>query len=353
MGLKSIKRKGTVEVQINWIFVLVAGAMILLLFIGIVMQQKDVSERKLSVTILSDLSTIINGASVSTNTVNVIKMPYTELIYACDGFSVGQASMPIGSTIVFAPSMITGNNMIAWTQEWNMPYKVMNFLYLTSEEVRTILVYEQQTETLARRINMTRPERMNVDIVSKEQLKDVVDLNNYKVRIVYLTGQSYFLNVDVPSSLKGMRKDDLSMLYVSKMQQGDAFKVDYYSYDGTGWSKKGESFALDDAMLFGAIFTDDHEAYNCMMQKAFGRLKYVNDVYLKRTDLLMTSSGEPCRSFYRVGGFEDIMENSEKCAIGFPSLQCDSRSILDINAAKTAVENDNDILQRRSCALLY
>jgi len=62
----AIKKKGVIEVQFNWIFILIIGAIILFFFFSIVKTQKTVSEKKISTTVRRDIRAILTGAGVST-----------------------------------------------------------------------------------------------------------------------------------------------------------------------------------------------------------------------------------------------------------------------------------------------
>ena len=68
-------KKGVVEIQFNWMFVLIAGAIILALFIGIILRQKGISETTTNALILNNLDAVLSGSEVSVGTVNVVKMP--------------------------------------------------------------------------------------------------------------------------------------------------------------------------------------------------------------------------------------------------------------------------------------
>ena len=68
-------KKGVIEVQFNWIFVLIVGAIILAFFVSIVMKQKDLSSGRLGTKLATDLETITTGAEVSVGTAQLIKVP--------------------------------------------------------------------------------------------------------------------------------------------------------------------------------------------------------------------------------------------------------------------------------------
>ena len=66
-----LSRKAQIETQFNWLFILVAGAVILIFFAGIVIKQKSSSEQKIAENVMTDLQSIFTGGSVSTGTLMV------------------------------------------------------------------------------------------------------------------------------------------------------------------------------------------------------------------------------------------------------------------------------------------
>ena len=77
-------KKAQVEVQINWIFVIVAGGLILLFFFGLIRWQKSQSEQSLAYNILNDLEAIFTASGVSTKTFNTIQFPDIIVDFKCE-----------------------------------------------------------------------------------------------------------------------------------------------------------------------------------------------------------------------------------------------------------------------------
>ena len=73
-------KKGVIEIQFNWIFVLIAGFIIITLFTTIIVKQRDVSEKSTNVMVLKNLDAILSGSEASAGTVNIVKIPETDTI---------------------------------------------------------------------------------------------------------------------------------------------------------------------------------------------------------------------------------------------------------------------------------
>ena len=152
------KKKGVIEVQFNWIFTLIVGALILALFSSIIIKQKSSSENTISATLLTNLETILVGAKISTGTINVIDMPKTNIEFSCNQYSQGNAQKQIRDKVIFSPNLLKGKQLITWALEWKVPFKITNFLYVTSPEVRYILI---GTDSTFKIINSTIPNEIN------------------------------------------------------------------------------------------------------------------------------------------------------------------------------------------------
>ena len=68
----SWEKRGQIEITFNWIYIVIAGAVILLFFFSLVVKQKQISEERLSNEVVQIMSSILTGAGVSEKTKNFI-----------------------------------------------------------------------------------------------------------------------------------------------------------------------------------------------------------------------------------------------------------------------------------------
>ena len=76
-------KKGGVEVQFNWVFVFVAGTLILAFFVGFVMSQKQVADKKLASRILRDTNTILTQSKLTAGKSDYVPL-VKPLTFSCD-----------------------------------------------------------------------------------------------------------------------------------------------------------------------------------------------------------------------------------------------------------------------------
>lgn len=336
-------KKAQFEIQFNWIFVLAAGAVILLFFSVAMFKQKSVSEQTTNLAVLRNLEAIITGAEVSTGTVNFLDTPKIEIDFECNQHRIGSASKRFEIISVFAPYSIKSNKMITWTLDWNLPYRVTNFLYLTSPNIRYILVGD---DDLARDMNKTMPKELNKELVKVSELWEIENENDDKVRFVFFN-----INVDnsVIQEFKKMKDEDVTALKVGT--NGEIGTIEFFEKEGNIFSAKGTSYYLKKPSLIGAVFTDDVEMYNCVMNNAFKKLNIVTEIYKKKTEDLQSSYGtSSCATYHTLENIDDI----SRYAINIiTSREFNLPKLESINLASKALEQQNKQAQLHSCALIY
>jgi len=138
------------ELQFHWIFILIAGAIILAFFFAIASKQKDISEQKISITLSNDIEAIASGAGVTRGSVQPVPIPRITIEFSCSdlcdcSYSPGAGvSNPFMDNLIFAPGKIEGNEMLLWTLDWKVPFRVSNFVYVTNNRVKYFFVSDEK-----------------------------------------------------------------------------------------------------------------------------------------------------------------------------------------------------------------
>jgi hypothetical protein len=308
-----MKRKSQISIQFNWIFVLIVGALILVFFANIIRTQQRISQNKVSATVLNDIDAISSGAEVSRGTVQIINIPNLDLGFRCGetcdcAYSLSQIQERFGDKVMFAPDLIQGRRITAWTYDWSMPYRVSNLLFMTSPDVRYIILDDLGSQQMAEELDDVLPPKsmiidgneeiiFNKEIVDPRDINDIQNLNNYKVKIIGFArssddplncvGQSFFnIHCKVPPALQ-----DLGDNFVTGIQIIDGTKefgrFNFVKKNGDEWvTLRADVPYLGESMLYAAIFAEDFTMYRCGVEKLFEKMSYVNKVYTNRTRLL-------------------------------------------------------------------
>ena len=337
-----MRNKRAFEVQFNWMFVLIVGASILMFFAAIAIKQKDISKASIDITILKSIQSIVSSASISTGTTQIKDIPSSSIGIDCNEISVGGSSKQYESLILFAPSLIKGEKIITKASVFSAPYKVANFLYMTSPQVRYVIISNGKEDTLARQVNRSLPSELDKEFYDNVPI--LKNNNNYKVRFVF------FRDVDdsVLAPFKDMFEYDVTALKISGGSENSA--LEFYEKKDNIWESKGTSVYIGLNSLVGAVYADKLEVYECNIQNSFETLSLITDVYIARTTSLSDNSRkygqiECSRVYEDAKGYLDTIKSS--------SSNFDQSSVKTINDAAASLSNKNQEAQYNSCSLVY
>jgi len=355
--MRQCKRKGFIQIQFAWIFIIIAGSIILFFFISLVKTQGEVSANKLSQRVLTNLDAIMTGSKVSTNTCHLIEIPRLDIELDCRALRMSGNSRELADQMVFGPDKIKGSSLLTCAKDWNSPYRVANFLYLTTTEVRYIVVYDDSAGVdLAEKLYDNMPENLNKDLVTYTDFASLEDKNNYKVRLI--TFDNEYVGY-IPEFMK--RYDSYIVNIIPTTVTGESLfgygEVEFFDVDDDGNAvTNGTAAYLRDASLFAAIFAEDQSQYLCVMKKAMTRLKFISQIYIDRTkDLYAYYEGDPtCSNHYEETGTEDIIRNIQIAADAvFIDGKFTEGESGDLNFFSISLKSQNELAQLYSCPVLY
>lgn len=336
------KKKAQVAIQFNWIFVIIAGALILLFFIGIVSKQKDISERGIATEKTLQLDSIFTATEISTGAIQDFYSPL-EIEFECEGrassFFIQGRPRDLPIEVVFAPDKI-GGDIQAWALDLSVPFRVTNFLYLTSKRNRNYFVGADPMGVY----ELLDPQ-INKEKVQLDDVGSMVDKRDDKVKFIFFNQDSL---PSVPSDLDYMANNDVTAINIR-----DDGTIDFYEKDNLGQFKPlGTSFTITDETLLGAIFTQNKESYECTLRKAFERLILVADVINERRIKLSIDNPPECQApviYSQRTNTAEFLDHARDCyAEDLDPDEC-KELVLKISNVRT----DNNLLRLNSCPLLY
>ncbi|MEA3514928.1 MAG: hypothetical protein U9R34_05605 [Nanoarchaeota archaeon] len=363
-----IKKRGSIEIQFNWIFILIAGMIILGFFLSIVNKQKHIAEDQISASIRINLGAVLTGTSAARDTASRINIPNIDIIYDCDGYIIGRADA-IRAKTSFAPSLVKGPVIISWTRDWYMPFRVTHFLYITSPFIKYIFV--RDTAGVAEYVYNALPNRTIMDkgevkaffskeLVDFSKINEIKDQNHYKVRFIFFGDNPK--DADIESLFGGLKNKDFTAVKIDANGISDlngVGKLTFYVKKMGGFkeiSGVSESAYIGEASAFGAIFADDPETYNCNMQRAFNTFKLVNTIYFEKVKGLkedsQTHGDAGCQDPYThaMGHLEALNTNIPYVKLGYTESGQISSWILT-PADLISAENENALY--KSCPAIY
>ncbi len=342
-------KKAVIQVQLNWIFVTIIGAIILFFFITIVTKQKDISETQLTNEIVRDLNDLITGAQVATGGASEIPIPDIELEFACNEYRVNNQRLPIGSRIVFGTSKIEDKSVVVWSVPWNLPYKVTDFLFITAPNIKYVFAYDfdspkaQNYHDIFLNYIPDQINKIEVDIDNEFNI-DFPDENTYKIKIISIGST-------IPRPPDFAYDDKTTIVVVPRYNSDiDHFTdpLEYFQFDKRrkNFVSSGNTTFIDKSSLMGAMFSDNIEDYKCVMNKVFQNLNALNKVHMQRTNMLV-SANLPTNLYQdSLPYFQSIEESTQN-----PKLW--ETNVANVFNSAKELDRQNSRIEQMSLPLLY
>ncbi len=364
-------KKAQIEIQFNWVFILIIGMVILSFFVGVANWYKKTKEKELAYKVLQSLDSIISSAGHASDTSNKLDVPNMELGFQCDpdacndlgcsssfGYEFAGATLDSSAIVLFSPAPLKSDYLFPWTLDFSMPFKVTNFLYLVNPDIHFVLAYDKSDAvsyntamSLASAFedsNVTSFELMPIELSSESQIK--LNYNNEDL-LRYVVISSSLDAIAIDGLKESNTKVDVLFVYP---ESGSYGKLSFAKRQDTGSNKavfqKQQSLSyISMPFLVGAIFSKDEGFFSCNVKKAMLALRHVAQLYKKRSELLAEKyKGDlVCEFIYSRGllaSFDGIIAAVEDLDnIGFNEIIQESQ----------ALEEQNLQARYKSCPSIY
>ncbi len=361
------RRKKAFEMQFHWIFILIAGGLILAFFFTVTQKQRAISQERLQLTLATDIENIFTGAIVSKGTAQSLPVPPQGIAFECSegcdcDFRIGRAPRSFGDKSLFAPDILKERKIKVWAQELKLPYRATNFLYLTNPNLKYYFVYNEGDLTLLnqliKHIPLLREEDQLVPFMEYENITTTT-LTSLKAED-YQHTKFIFLNANPPTLDDSFKKKSFSAIKI------DSNGVSFYEKDNTKFRNVRTLSYIGLPSLYAAIFSQDHIMYACGLRTAFRKLSYVAQLYAERAAELQEKSAGAGRDWCVYGA----IDTSKPCENADPStvigMLCqqhklarelssnlDQSKIAQLSPLMQQLDSQNRNYARQSCPELF
>ncbi|MFA4887501.1 MAG: hypothetical protein WC595_04770 [Candidatus Nanoarchaeia archaeon] len=283
-----MNKKGEGE-QFNWLFVLIAGAIILSFFAVFTTKYIDLQDKKLNVGFgrtfgenihllqsISFPSRYIDDSQVEKFGIQ-IRLDYT-CLDDTSYFKINNDYEQDIPEIVYAPATLIGDRFDEWTNQWKYPYFAANFIYLSDPKRTFYILYDSRTKKEADALDIPQ-----IFTVIKQDKKIPIDGRSGTKKATIFSF--------VPFTQKDFQQyevlfDEHAVLFADTNRKIITF------YDGN--KQEGTAPYTSDAFLYGALFSPSLETYQCNLKKAHTQLEQVTAIYNKKAVLLSSTAESSC-----------------------------------------------------------
>lgn len=299
-----MNKKAISPIIFTWIFVLIAGALILTFFISFSFQHIKLSKEKNSAQLALNLDNQLEAFGISEDSNKKIDLALeSNLNFDCDSITAGNFKNP-HDKIIFSPSQLQSTQIYAWTEAFNFPYKIANFYYLGNEKTKIILVYDSAS----------------YNFVNTLQIPELFDVKTISI--------SYF---------QPEQNKNADIIYFTQSAPSNSIQVNPNIHEITINNKK--TFYLNSEQLYGLFFTKEN--YECLLQKTLKKLEDVSEIYSQKSYYLSLKTTNPlCKS---------KLANARSTLSQFKTL----KQYSTLTDFKERIEILNKDLEKNDCSTLY
>ncbi len=336
-----MSKKAQEQVQFNWIYIAVVGAIILLIFVNIASGIRKNSKTQLAVDAITYFDEIFTSAQASENTENSITLAGLELEVASDaedcnfytikGTNLGGRSTEF--TPLFSPGTIK-KTALAYSMGWDMPFRVNYFLYLSSPDIAYVSVGSNS-------IFGELPEHLTTQKAARSD--DFVNQNYYKVKFFSTNENSLSL---LDSSVRKLKDDDATAVYINEGSR----TIKFFRKNGAALEETGVTYYVDKPTMIAAIYSESMDAYECNLKKAVKRLNRFSAILKGRLGAIKAGNLLPGCSASSYTDAETILAELEQATeSGLVSKQ----ALDKIYSTKEKLQSLNRELNKKSCPTVY
>lgn len=326
-----MNKKGFVTQQFNWIFVLLAGAIILILFIQIANVIQKTEQAKLAVETVEQLDAKFTAASVNEDTIFTITISNpVDLFFSCtiQGQTTNQdttsqvASFSTSSQYgienptmtasadnlyIFSPQSMRASKYMIAVKPFTAPFRVDRMLYIASDTTQIIFISEDRSEFE----HIARLIPANITFMHRTNFQDYIqNADTGAQNHIVVTKTPPNTNQLASNGLRNIaRRTNIKFVIVN--DQTNFVQIRQYNPNSAQNSNNGANSFLrparftslpyfSDETLLGAIYAHDSESYGCVLQRLQERWHTVARLHIQRLQAIQDAptTSVLCKGLY-------------------------------------------------------
>ncbi len=273
--------------QFNWLFVILAGAIILSFFTVFTFKYIGLQEQKQTISLARTIQEniqLLQSSGIESYYIDDSSFKLgvvTNLEFSCDetksSFIVNKNFVQdIQNEVVFAPIESKLSSLDAWIYSWNYPFFIVNLIFLSDPQRHYFFLYDLKSKEYVQ--NLEVPE---IFTLQKQDKKNPIEAKSKKATFIYFTKPT-------EAELKKLSNQFEELFIISV----DVDKQEIIFYEEG--KEIGKEKYYGEAFLFAAIFSESKENYECGLARALTRLERTTEIYSTKALLLKQNAKEGC-----------------------------------------------------------
>jgi hypothetical protein len=252
--------------QFNWIFVVVAGAIILVFFLGFGVQYVGLQKTRENVEASKGIDQIINGLKEQEQFKSIELHNDFTFEFKCDSFVINKdtrSTQYLNGKIIFTQNTSNINTVYAWTKEFKKVYRIDNLVYLADSRRHFYFILDDNVDYVN---NLYSGIPSTFDNIEEIKYDDLVIGNTIKG----INNEFIFFGSPSQDKIDEL-KDKGTIIIIDPLTKMIIFD-------------DGQDFIgiIDDSLIYGAIFSGSSSSYKCSYDSLVKKFNTINNIYQKK-----------------------------------------------------------------------
>ncbi|MBN1792689.1 hypothetical protein JW826_03325 [Candidatus Woesearchaeota archaeon] len=284
------------ELQFNWLFVLIAGAIFLMFFFSIIRNQSDSSTEERASETQSDVDFLFRASLGSRSSDKLVPLGGSVEFMCEDGVSQyivdgSRVSSQYNYLAVFSPSLLDGKELFVKTDFFRAPFHVMPFLFVTNKDTQYVFIGESP---FLKSIYSSMPEN-----ATKRFLPPAEGVSQFKDgsfdKVIFVTDEKgyedSFAGVKL-SKFSNDRLKEVSLVVIAPLGGIANYygAATFYRHSDSAFQRVDESFFFTPELALGAAYSGDLAIYSCQLDKALKRMGLIASIHEERIGKILEES---------------------------------------------------------------
>ncbi len=333
------QKKAQVEVSFNWVFILIAGAVILFFFLRLITTEMDITETATQQRTVARMSSLLTAIQQNPDSISIRDQLNQEIQFECSagnheyGIPGSSARNSLPHQLIFTPEIIGNSRPIAWVRSFDTPFPVAPILYLTDPHTHYVFLKDGDSGYIVEKYYELLPDNMTKSLISAS---DIGSLSQDYRRYIIIAHE----NIE-ESSLNGIdNRIRNTNEYIIKLGNDEELTFQ----DTQRESQKIEGLSED--AIIGAIISGNKELFECTMTKILEQIRITTEINLMRVIKIHEAypAGSSCKPLYSnilQNAFDDLVQVAQ------------DENYLKIRTKEGIIRARNNNLLSAGCATIY
>ncbi len=276
-------KTGQISINITWIFAAIAGITVFLFITGFAQDLTQQQDTETQATVLQYFNNQLQTVANTGNKFERIETSQASIKYRCERPATSELTLQGAPSTtskryqpIYTPNALEDTTFYTWTLDWTLANRIDRFLYITDPD--TVFIIVKDNEGLWQKYIDEIPSGFTRAAISQDDVESFSRQGPDKYRYIFFNQSATDLNyLQGDLAVSG----DISAVNI-KPRPNMYGRVGFYQMTETALEQTDMLGYVGQAMMYGAVFSENVEQYRCNRAKAYTRLRQRADLEIQR-----------------------------------------------------------------------